>query len=242
MPFESWRACGPVEMTTMLSEMDLSCLKQTIFFGSLPEDVFKAVVARAEVVAVKQGEAFTRQGRPAEDVICVATGALKLTVAASGGREVVVDILESGSSFAEALLFREGPYPVSIIALKPSKVVAIPKSVIETELRAHPEAIPVILSEAYSHSHRLIRQVEHLKASTGLQRVADFLLTLAERHDTAVRFEIPYEKQTIASMLGIQPETLSRSFRRLSEHGVRIHGPFVEIRDRAALRRLLDEA
>lgn len=226
----------------MLNEADLGSLKQSIFFGALPEDVFNTVVAHAEILNVKSGEAISQQGHPAAAIFCVATGAIKLTVVGSGGREVVVDIFEPGSSFAETLLFRKGNYPVSAIALKPSTVVAIPKSVIETELRAHPEAIPDVLSAAYSHSHRLVRQVEHLKASSGLQRVADFLLTLAERHDEAVRFEIPYEKQTIASMLGIKPETLSRSFRRLTEHGVRVDGPIVEIRDRAALQALLNDA
>lgn len=226
----------------MLSDSDIACLRESIFFGSLPYRAFEDIAAQARVIAVRPGAMICRQGDPAEAVFGVVSGAIKLTLGGHNGREVVVDIFEKGASFAEALLFRHDAYPFSAVALKASTVVAVPKSVLESELRARPESIPAVLSAAYLHLNSLLRQIEELKAASGLQRVAAFLLALADRNDGARNFKIPYEKQTIASMLGIKPETLSRSFRRLSEHGVRVSGPSVVVDDRAALQAVLEDA
>lgn len=226
----------------MLSETYLECLRQTVLFGSLPRAVFDRLADQAYVTTFGQGAVICRQGEVVHSVFCVADGAVKLTVIGRNGQDVVVDIFNPGMAFAEALLFRKDAYPVSATALVESRVIEISKPMIEAELRADPDTIPMLLSSTYAHLHRLVRQIEHLKASSGLQRLAGFILTLDDRKAGTNIVRIPYEKQTLASLLGIQPETLSRSFKRLSEHGVRVNGPIVEIRDRKALEAFLGEA
>lgn len=219
----------------MLSQACIDCLKQTVFFGMLPEMVFDRVIPRARLTDVAQGQAICNQGEIATAVFCVVEGAIKLTVSRANGHDVVVDIFHNHSTFAEALLFREDTYPVSGVALTDSQVVVVPKSVLEAELRAEPDTLPTLLTATYMHLHRLVRQIEHLKASSGRQRVAEFILALSDHDGGASVIRIPYEKQTLASMLGMQPETLSRAFKRLADCGVHVDGPTVEIRDRAAL-------
>lgn len=226
----------------MLTESETARLRETVLFGALPQKIFDRILPHARVSAVRQGSTICRQGETAYSIFCVAEGAVKLTVSARGRQDVVVDIFHPGTAFAEALLFRNDTYPVSAIALTDSTVILLSKSAVEAVLGEQPDTIPTLLSATYSHLHRLVRQIEHLKASSGLQRVAGYILTLSDREDNATVIRIPYEKQTLASMLGIKPETLSRSFRRLSEHGVVVNGPVVEVRDRAALEAFLGEA
>ncbi|QGX98380.1 cyclic nucleotide-binding domain-containing protein [Roseovarius faecimaris] len=225
----------------MLSPSHLDCMKQTTFFGMLPSDVLDKILPNAQVSSFQQGEAVYRQGDTSRSVYCVAKGAIKLTVARQNGTEVVVDIFHPGTSFAEALLFRDDTYPVSAVALADSEVISVPKSLLEKQLREKPDTLPSLLTATYMHLHRLVRQIENLKAASGHQRVADFLLALADHNQNASTFQIPYEKQTLASMLGIQPETLSRAFKRLSMHGVEVHGPEVTLTDRAALEAFVNE-
>lgn len=224
----------------MLDHARVDCLKKTVFFGMLPEDILKRVVAEANLRHIKQGESICSQGEPATSVFCVTEGAVKLTVSRSNGLDIVVDIFHSGSTFAEALLFRDAIYPVSGVALTDSEVIAVPKSVLEAALRAEPDTIPSLLTATYMHLHRLLRQIEHLKASSGRQRVAEFILALADHDGGKSKIRIPYEKQTLASMLGMQPETLSRAFRRLADHGVHVDGPMIEITDPGALEALIN--
>lgn len=225
----------------MLAHSHLDCLKRSTFFGMLPPEVLENLVPAAQVIKYRQGEAVYQQGDASRAVYCVASGAIKLSVSRQNGTEVIVDIFHPGTSFAEALLFRDDTYPVSAIALSDSEVVSVPKARLEAQLREKPDTLPTLLTAAYIHLHRLVRQIENLKAASGQQRVADFILALADHHKSSDRFQIPYEKQTVASMLGMQPETLSRAFKRLSSHGVEIRGPEVMLTDRAALEAFVNE-
>ncbi len=224
----------------MLADRDKRCLRQSIFFGSLPEDVFDLIVAQASSEEVKQGDIIFQQDEAAETVYCVANGAVKLSVATKEGDDVVVEIFHEGASFAEALIFRDAAYPVNATALTDSRLVAVPRKAIEAEMRANPQAFPAVLQAAFMHLRRLVRQIEQLKATSGVERVAGFLLALAEQDPDQTVITIPYEKQVVASMLGIKPETLSRAFKRLEKHGLRVQGPKVEITNRAALEGFLN--
>lgn len=219
----------------MLVDPHIHLLKETAFFGRLPHDVFSAAIHFARVNVVPQGQAMCHQGEPAHTIFCVVSGVIKRTVRAPNGREVVVDVYERGDSFAEVLLFRSDPYLMSAIALKPSVVIAVPKLAVENALVAQPDIIPAVLPAAYAKMRRLVEQIEQLKTALGIERVARFLLQLAARSADDETFDIPFEKQAMASMLGIKPETLSRSFRRLEDHGVQISGSTVALQDRAAL-------
>lgn len=223
----------------MLNHNETECLRKAVFFGALPDDVFTRIAAHATSQSIGAGQVLFRQGDPARMIYCVAEGIVKLWVSSRNGDEVVVEIFREGQCFAEALAFNQNDYPVSASALTTAQVLGIPRSVIQTELRANPDAFPALLTSAYQHLHGLIRQVEQLKAASGLERVAGFVLSQAEAGAGSSKIHIPYEKQELASMLGIKRETLSRAFKRLSGHGLRVDGPTMEITDRAALEAFL---
>jgi len=225
----------------MLLATDIQCLRDNIFFGSLPDEVLDHLASQSRAKNLESGATIFHQGEDATMVYCLVEGVVKLTVSAINGDEVVVELFHAGDSFAEALAFRDNPYPVSAMALSDCRVVAVPISLIQAELKANPDAYPAVVTAAYSHLHRLINQIEQLKAASGTQRVAGFILAHAKSQKNASEFHISYEKQNIASMLGIQPETLSRAFRRLERHGLSVRGQKVSILDRAALETYLNE-
>ena len=51
----------------------------------------------------------------------------------------------------------------------------------------------------------------------------------------------PYSKMLIASQLGMKPETLSRAFAKLRDHGVQIDATMAHIKDVAHLRDIVAE-
>ena len=110
-------------------------------------------------------------------------------------------------------------------------------------MRAEPEIGFALLASTSLHLHRLVEQIEALKAQTGAQRVAEFLVGLCKDRDAAGRRTIvlPYDKALIAGRLGMKPESLSRAFQRLRDYGVRIDSNKAEIADIETLRRLVDE-
>ncbi|MCV2449134.1 helix-turn-helix domain-containing protein, partial [Paracoccus sp. DMF] len=75
-----------------------------------------------------------------------------------------------------------------------------------------------------------------LKARSGAQRVAEFLLDLCPPDAESTTVMLPYDKMLIAGRLGMKPESLSRSFARLRQCGVRIDQASAVIDSVARLR------
>ncbi|MEZ5722608.1 MAG: helix-turn-helix domain-containing protein [Paracoccaceae bacterium] len=93
-----------------------------------------------------------------------------------------------------------------------------------------------MLTATYAHLHNFVAQIEQLKARTGPQRVAEFLLELTQSPVGSCSVELPYDKVLIAGRLGMKPESLSRAFTKLREQGVRIQQNSAEIDDVEGLR------
>ena len=83
---------------------------------------------------------------------------------------------------------------------------------------------------------RLVQDIEHLKAQTGIQRVAEFLASLCPAGPGPHTITLPYDKTLIAGRLGLQPESLSRAFAKLRKVGVQIHASHVVVNEVSKLK------
>lgn len=215
---------------------DMAKARSTVFFGSLPDTVFESLFRQSHILRFESGQVLFHQGEPADALYAVLDGLIKLSVGSRDGDEVVVEIFQAGTSFAETLAFKEVPYPVTATALLNSRVLAVPKRAVQSILNRDPATVSAILAATYTHLHKLIRQIEQLKSSSGQQRVAQYILALAEAGSDCPEFPLPCKKQELASLLGIKPETLSRIFRRLESCGVSVDGNQVRLHDLDLLR------
>ena len=73
------------------------------------------------------------------------------------------------------------------------------------QIRESPEIAISILSATFVHLNSLVSQVETLKAQTGAQRVAEFLLELVKCPSGSFEVTLPYDKALIAGRLGMTP-------------------------------------
>lgn len=224
----------------MLRPEDRARLKASTLFRDMPDDVLVRIASHGVERVRAPGEVVFMQGDLAREVFVVLEGLVKLSTTSLSGDEIIVDIFSSGQSFAEALAFADRAYPVTATIVLGARLLAVPSAAIRAELHASPEVTNAILASAYTHLHRLVEQIERLKGDSSLKRTARFLLALAE--SAPDRIELPYRKATIASLIGIKPETLSRNFRKLEENGVRVNGNTVTIDDLAVLKALVFEA
>lgn len=209
--------------------------------ANLPRAVQDRIIAGAHRRHVAAGETVFLQGEAARALFIVVEGCVKLYRISPAGAEAVVAILKPGRSFGEAVALKGLPYPVSAEAITECDLVTIDGSRLRQQMIDDPELAVALLAGAYLHLQGLVAQVEQLKARTGVQRVADFLLGLAPQTEGACAVTLPYNKALIAGALGMKPESLSRAFARLRDHGVTIEASTARIDDLAALRDLTVE-
>lgn len=211
---------------------------QSRLFSTMPDDLRQPLLDAAHVTCYDRGQAIFHHGDIARSIHIVAEGWVKLYRVAPNGAEAVVGVMTRGQSFGEPIALRRAAYPVSAEATTDCKLVAVPATAFLTLLQSRPEAAISILSSTYMHLQGLVEQIEQLKARSGAQRVAEFLLELCPEGAEAATVKLPYDKVLIAGRLGMKPESLSRAFARLRDHGVRINQSSAAISSVAALREL----
>ncbi|MGB3277867.1 MAG: Crp/Fnr family transcriptional regulator [Pseudorhodobacter sp.] len=210
--------------------------RRSLLFKSVPQSVVEKLLSEAHVHQFGRGATIFLQGERASAIYIVAEGWVKLYRIALNGAEAVVGVFTKGHSFGEAVAFRHDTYPVAAEAVTDCTLIRIEANVFLRLLRDNPEIAISMLSATYSHLHDLVAQVEALKAQTGAQRVAEFLLELANCENGRCEVTLPYDKVLIAGRLGMKPESLSRAFARLKAQGVTIRQNLASIDDVALLR------
>jgi len=176
---------------------------------------------RARLVRLSRGEHLFRQGDPAHRVWLCRSGQLKLFRLSNTGQERIMAIINAGRSFAEATLFMPTRrYPVHCAALADSDLIGFDSDHLVEILRRDTECCFRLMSTLSRRLHEKIGQIESLSLQNAQLRVAGYLLDEFRRHDQAEVFRLSTSKKHIASLLSIQPETLSRTFAQLQKDGV----------------------
>ncbi|WP_367577135.1 cyclic nucleotide-binding domain-containing protein [Paracoccus aminovorans] len=223
-------------MSHKLTALHRRIAGESRLFAGLPPAMIEGLLDVAQVRRLARGQALFHQGDPAQAIHIMAEGWLKLYRIAPNGAEAVVGVMTRGQSFGEPIALRRAAYPVSAEASTACEVVAVPAQAFLNLLQAHPEAAIAILSATFLHLQGLVEQIEQLKARSGAQRVAEFLLDLCPPDAESTTVVLPYDKMLIAGRLGMKPESLSRSFARLRQCGVRIDQASAVIDSVARLR------
>ncbi|WP_372884610.1 Crp/Fnr family transcriptional regulator [Shimia sp.] len=225
----------------MPHEIHKAIARNSVLIRSLPEKHVDMLMQKAMWRHYDRGETLFLQDEPANAIHIVLDGWVKLYRMTPSGSEAVVSVFTRGESFGEAVALRNKPYPVSGEAATQSEVMHIPSNVLIDLIKRDAEVGLSMLSASFNHLHSLVAQLEQLKAQTGAQRVAEFLLGLSKSETGSCEVTMPYDKVLIAGKLGMKPESLSRAFSRLKPVGVSIKKNHALIADTEALRAYVED-
>lgn len=221
--------------TLRIDPHDRDVIRLAPMFSALPSDALDVLLAQSELLALSRRSTLFEQDEPAATFYLVLDGWVKLYRMTTGGDEAVVGVFKRSDSIAEVPCLTGGDYPVSGATVTDARLLAVPTRGITELIRSRPEIGLAMLASTSLHLKRLVEQIEELKARTGPQRLAAFLIDLAPRERGACTIALPYEKLLIAGRLGMKPESLSRAFQRLRSLGVRLHHNTVAVGDVARL-------
>ena len=215
---------------------DMDAIRNTLVFGGLGTQTLDNLIADATVRECGRGEMLFVQGEPASYFFVVLDGWIKVYRITSAGEEAIVGTFTRGQTFAEAAAFTGGQFPASAEAVTEARILRIPARRLFDQIMKSPEIGLAMLASTSQHLHLLVRQVEQLKAHTGAQRVAEFLVSLAPAGAKgSCVIALPYDKTLLAGKLGLKPESLSRAFQRLKRCGVTMKRDKAVISDIACL-------
>ena len=180
---------------------------------------------------------LAREGDLADFLHVVVDGQVEM-YSAYQDRETTVSVLGAGSCFIVAAVVLDRVYLKSARALTSARVLMIPAETVRRyfgEDAAFARALATELALAYRN---VVKELKNQKLRSSLERLANWLLARDKETGARGRFELPFEKRTLAARLGMAPEVLSRSFAALGPYKVTVKGSEIQIGDPEALEQL----
>ena len=161
----------------MESQNMLEALGDCLMFSKLTEAQLERVRKHSHLTDMVEGESLFFQGDDAVNFYLVLSGRIKRDRVSPEGKEKVVEIMEKGATFAEALMFKNQPhYPVTATALAPSRVIAINSRDFKAMLRESVDTCFLLLGSMSFRLRGLIREIDALSLDTGTVRTVSYLL------------------------------------------------------------------
>jgi CRP-like cAMP-binding protein len=195
----------PIQIDTLLSRIPL-------FEGLAPEELAK-MAKGVHQIRVAKGDTLFRQGDACTGFHVLVYGQIKLGISSPQGTEKVVEIIQAGQSFGEAIMFMDKAYFVFAQALTDSLLLHISKAAIYEELAADHAFVRKMLAGMAMRLHQLMIDVESYSLHSGTQRVIGYLMHELPEHEQAndnVVLELATNKGVIASRLNLTQEHFSR--------------------------------
>ncbi|HWL81810.1 MAG TPA: helix-turn-helix domain-containing protein [Roseomonas sp.] len=190
--------------------------------------------AFGHAIRLERGTEIYAEGAPVGDLYKVVSGTIRTCRYLQDGRRVVAEFILTGEIFG---LDGVEHHHFSAEAVTGAVVVAFPRRQlnewVDHELpaaRAWRNFMLAKLSSAQSHFVLLGRK-------TAAERVASFLLDLAERCNSGALVDLPMSRYDIADHLGLTAETVSRVFSGFKRSGIIFNRDCRKVRilDRARL-------
>lgn len=211
--------------------------KAPLFSGLFAEEL-DSLLTHARTRDIKTHEVIFAEGDKAGAFYFIVTGAVRLYRLSARGDEKVIEILMAGSTFAEAVVFLGGRYPVYAAALSETRLVEIPTNDFIRALKANGGMALRMLAGISMRLHQLINDVQALTLETAGQRVAGYLLEQSPPDAQSADVHMVVHKNVIASRLGVKAETFSRVLATLRDLGlITVSGHDIHIVDRAGLEK-----
>lgn len=197
----------------------------------LSDDHRREIMETTLLHTVPAGSLLFEQGELPNFQIVVMSGSVQLFGRSTKGREVLVEVVSPPDLIIPAAVVTGAPYLMRAKVPEPSTFLLIPARSFRELVTSDVGLANAVIDSLATQFRRMVRQIKSLKLRSAVQRVGCYLLMLSERQGTPDRAVLPYEKNLVASELGITRESFSRVLSGLEAHGIRIDGQTIWIDD-----------
>lgn len=220
-----------VAMARKISEMPL--------FSALNGEELQHLMNGTAPHRVARGSLLFSEDSTADRFYILMEGQVKLFALLPDGRESIVEIMHPVSSFGEAAMMLDIPFPLNAEVVQDAILLRVNKRPFVAALHANHDLAFRMLANLAVWRSRLQREVHGLRGQPAWQRVIALLLSLTPCTEGAATVTLPFNKEILASRIGIRRESLSRVLATLRPMGIHSHGAIFHMENVTRLRGLL---
>lgn len=213
---------------------DVPSLRGLPLFAGMSDSNFDALFRAAYLQIFPTHVELFSEGDKADFLFLVVDGCVEL-YASWNGRETTMAMVTPYGTFILAAVVKDASYLMAARTADKSRILMIPSVDVRKAFEldeAFARAIVVELAGCY---RGVIKSQKNLKLRSGVERLAAHLLTRRREQGDAICISLPHDKRTLAALLGMTPENLSRAFATLRTYGVSVDGSSVTLSDLVGL-------
>jgi CRP-like cAMP-binding protein len=220
-------------------------LQQADLFSRLETAELDNLATIARPRRLDNGDILFSAGDRAKGFYVLLEGKIKLYKISPDGKEYILRVVGSGQTFAEAAAFSHLSYPVFAESMGQCRLVYFDAGDFRNLIKKSPQLALNMIATMALLLQSLNQKIEDLSLREVAARLCRHLLSRARRQRGEAKdgttFQLETTKSALAASLGTISETLSRTFKKLQQHGiVQVDGAMVTLLDCNQLEQIND--
>ena len=217
-----------------MRDTDRKMIRALPLFRDMSEANFDELMRAAFLQRFPQHVTLLREGDLPDFLHIVVEGSAEL-FGTHDRHETTIDIIRPVTTFILAAVIRDAVYLKSARTLAPAQILMIPAQTVREVFSRDAAFARAIVNELAERYRSVVRSLKNEKLRNSAERLANWILQTGSEQGNQYSIEIPFDKRTLASRLGMTPENLSRNLTLLSKYGVRSTGREIAIEDPVVL-------
>lgn len=205
-------------------------IRKLELFKGMSDDNFSTMMNAAYLQSFPAQAELVSEGDEADFLFLVIEGGVEL-FATANGREATMAMIKPVGSFILAAVIKDAVYLMSGRTTEKSRILMIPAQNIRDAFENDETFARAIIIELATCYRSVIKEYKNLKLRTAVERLANRLLEYNCEQGKTGLVELPYDKKSLAALLGMTPENLSRAFVTLKPYGVTVSGSKIVLSD-----------
>ena len=207
---------------------ELPAIRELPLFADLAEEHFAPLMQAAYLQTFPPQVQLITEGDPADFLHVVVEGCVEL-FAGIDGRETSLRLIHPYGSFILAAVLMDAVYLMSGRTMERSRVLMIPTENIRAAFQRDAGFARALVLDLAVDFRKAVKDLKNQKLRTGVERLANILLRFDAEQGRTGTVTLPCDKRTLAALLGMTPENLSRAFGTLKPYGVTVEGAEIRL-------------
>lgn len=186
--------------------------------STLEAKIVEQLMASLALKTFKRNEAIYNLGEDSLGLFLISKGSVKLSKNTLQGKEVVMQILQEGQTFGEAGVLGQPKNLETATASTNSQIFFFPREKLVTLCESHPTLFHSLLSSLFHSLSQLHQVIENIGLHSAKEKVWSYLCQLSPEPNSRI-VRLSAKKHEVALLLGLRPETLSRTLSEIEELG-----------------------
>jgi CRP/FNR family transcriptional regulator, transcriptional activator FtrB len=216
---------------------DIALVRELDLFAEMAKANFEELMQAAFLQRFPPQVQLITEGDPADFLHIVVEGGVEL-FATGNGRETSIEIVRPVSTFILAAVLRDAVYLMSGRTIESSIVLMVPAENVRGIFARDNAFARAVVRELSGRYRAVVKSLKSHKLRNAVERLANFLLQQHVQQGDSGTVDLQVDKRTLAALLGMTPENLSRAFATLRPYGVEVNGREIRLNSIAELRGL----